>query len=58
MRRHIKCIKMENHWILVRFANLQDKLLAFDKRPQFVNGLNFVLKLWAMFSIFIERVGQ
>jgi len=40
---------MGNHWILIRFANAQDKMLVFDKRPFFVNSLNLVLKPWVAF---------
>lgn len=40
---------MGNHWILIRFANAEDKFLGFDQRPYFVNGLNFALKPWVEF---------
>jgi len=53
---------MGNHWILLRFANAQDCLLVYEKRPFFVNGLNFVLKPWVAFfdpySTSIDRVDQ
>jgi len=40
---------MGNHWVLIRFANAQDRVLVYDKRPFFINGLNFVLKPWVVF---------
>jgi len=40
---------MGNHWVLIRFANAQDRMMVCDKRPFFVNGLNFVLKPWVVF---------
>jgi len=40
---------MGNCWILLRFANAQDKMLVFNRRPYFINGLNFVLKPWVPF---------
>ena len=53
---------MGNHWILLRFANAEDKLLVFDQRPYFVNGLNFVLKPWVEFfdpyQASLDRVDQ
>jgi len=55
-------VEMGNNWILVQFATFQDRLLVFDKGPYFINGLNFVLKLWVVFfdpySSSIDRVDQ
>ena len=55
-------MEIGNHWILIRFATAQDRLLVYEKRPFFVNGLNFVLKPWVAFfdpySTSIDRVDQ
>ena len=62
VKGHIEYVEMGHHWVLLRFANAQDEMLVFDKRPYFVNGLNFVLKPWVVFFdpyVFdIDRVDQ
>jgi len=45
----IDYIDLGNDWILIRFANSQDKGLVFEQRPWYVNGLNFVLIPWVPF---------
>ena len=51
-----------NDWVMLRFANSQDKGLVYDQRPWYVNGLNFVLLPWATFfdpyNTLITRVDQ
>ena len=49
VKGQVEYVEMGNRWILLRFANAEDKLLVFDQRPYFVNGLNFVLKPWVEF---------
>ena len=49
IKGHVEYVEMGNHWILLRFANAQDRMLVYDKRPYFVNGLNFVLQPWVVF---------
>jgi len=29
VKRHIEYVEMDNHWILIRFATTQDKMLVF-----------------------------
>jgi len=62
VKGQIEYVEMGNHWILVRFANAQDKMLVVDKRPYFVNGMNFVVKPWILFldpySSSVDRVDQ
>lgn len=35
----IEFIDLGNDWLLIRFGNCQDKMLTFDQRPWFVNGV-------------------
>lgn len=49
VKGQIEFIDLGNDWLLIRFANCQDKMLVFDQRPWFVNGLNFVVTNWAPF---------
>jgi len=42
-------VDLGNEWILIRFANSQDRELVFGQRPWYVNGLNFVLIPWIPF---------
>ena len=61
-RGQIDYVDLGNDWILLRFANSQDRGLVFDQRPWYVNGLNFVLIPWVPFfdpySTLISRVDQ
>ena len=43
----VEYIDAGNNWILLRFANAEDRLLVYDQRPWHVNGLNFVLQKWS-----------
>ena len=40
---------MGNEWLLVCFANSEDRDMVFQNRPWFVNGLNFILLPWTPF---------
>jgi len=58
----IDYVDLGNDWVLIRFANSQDKGLVYDQRPWYVNGLNLVLIPWVPFfdpfSVPITRVDQ
>lgn len=51
-----------NDWIMIRFANADDRMLVFDQRPWHVNRLNFVVKKWTPFFdsyiAIINRIDQ
>jgi len=51
-----------NEWILVRFANVDDRNMVYSNRPWFVNSFNFVLSLWIPlfdpFNNVIDKVDQ
>ena len=37
-------VDLGNEWILIRFANSQDRGIVFYQRPWYVSGLNLSLK--------------
>jgi len=55
-------VELGRDWVLIRFANNQDRDLVFEQRPWYVSGLNFVLIPWASFfdpyNTQITRVDQ
>ena len=61
-RGQIDYVELGNEWILVRFANSNDRDLVFKQRPWYVSGLNFVLVPWVPFfdpfNTQITRVDQ
>ncbi|KAJ8424036.1 hypothetical protein Cgig2_032185 [Carnegiea gigantea] len=38
-----------NDWIMICFANSEDRRLVFELRPWHINGLNFVIQKWTPF---------
>jgi len=62
VKDHVDYVDVGNNWILLHFSTIQDKNIVFDRRPWFVNGLNFVLLPWTPFvdpyNTFITRVDQ
>ena len=61
-RGQIDYVELGNDWVLIRFANNQDRDLVLEQRPWNVSGLNFVLIPWAPFfdpyNTQITRVDQ
>ena len=62
IKGQVDYVDLSNEWILLRFANSQDKTLVYDQRPWYLNGLNFILLPWGPFfdpyDIVITRVDQ
>ena len=62
MKGQINYVDLWNEWVLIRFANNQDRELVFGQRPYFVNGLNLVLIPWIPlfdpYSTQITRIDQ
>lgn len=62
VKGQVDYIDAGNDWIMLRFANAEDRMLAYDQRPWHVNGLNFVIQKWTPFfdsySAFISRIDQ
>jgi len=44
VKGHVDYIDVGNDWIMMRFANAEDRMLVFDHGPYHVNGLNFVVQ--------------
>ena len=49
VKGHIDYIDASNDWIMIRFANSEDRRLVFELRPCHINGLNFVIQKWTPF---------
>ena len=49
VKGQVDYINAGNDWIMIRFANAEDRMLVFDQRPWHVNVLNFVVKKWSPF---------
>ena len=50
---------LSNGWFLIRFTNSLDKADVWDRRPWFVQGLNFVLLPWKpLFKPFSNSITQ
>ena len=48
---HISYLILNNNWISIKFANVEDKEMVWRERPWYVNGLNFVLSPWLQFFL-------
>lgn len=62
IKGQVDYIDVGDDWVMVRFANAEDRMLVFDQRPWHVNGLNFVVKKWTLFfdsyTTTITRIDQ
>lgn len=62
VKGQVDYIDTGNNWILLRFANVEDRVLVYDQRSWHVNGLNFVLQKWSTcfdsYIASITKIGQ
>jgi len=62
LKGQVEYVDLGNNWILLRFANIEDKEMVWRGRPWFVGSFNFVLSSWVPFldpfSVCIGRIDQ
>jgi len=62
LKGQVDYVELGNNWILLHFANTEDKEMVWQGRPWFVVSFNFVLTCWVPFfdpfSVCIGRIDQ
>ena len=62
LKGQVEYVELDNNWILLHFANVEDKEIVWRGRPWFVGSFNFVLTSWVPFfdpiSVGIGRIDQ
>lgn len=46
VKRQVDYMDLGNAWLLIKFANVQDRDFVWNNHPWFVSGLNLVLRPW------------